>query len=116
MFADYVSAKFDSSGNVPRIPPLRFGAELRHSHLHWQARLRLTQVQDQSSTASKESKTEGHTLLNIYLDYHVTFGDRTGILFLKGSNLLDESIKMAHIVIKRCGAGTGSRHRDRLEV
>ena len=107
VFADYVSAKFDSSGNVPRIPPLRFGAELRHSHLHWQARLRLTQVQDQSSTASKESKTEGHTLLNIYLDYHVTFGDRTGILFLKGSNLLDESIRWHTSLLKDVAPAPG---------
>ena len=106
-FGDYVSAEFEESGNVPRIPPLRFGVELSHSHLNWQAKLRLTQAQDQTSTASNESKTKGHTLLNFYLDYHMAFGARTVLLFLKGSNLLDEPIRWHASLLKDVAPAPG---------
>ena len=107
LFADYVEAKFDSSGNVPRIPPLRFGVELSHSRLNWQAKLRLTQVQDQSNTATNETKTKGHTMLNFYADYHMSFGEKTGLLFLKAINLLDEPIRWHTSLLKDVAPAPG---------
>ncbi len=107
LFADYVSAKFDRSGDVPRIPPLRFGVELRHSHINWQAKLRLTQVQDQGNTGLNETKAAGHTLLNFFLDYHLPFEDMTGLLFLKGSNMLDESIRSHTSLLKDVAPAAG---------
>lgn len=107
LFADYVSAEFDRSGAVPRIPPLRFGVELRHSHVNWQAKLRLTQVQDQGNTALNETRTAGHTLLNFYLDYHMPLADKTGLLFIKGSNMLDEPIRRHTSLLKDLAPAAG---------
>jgi len=107
LFGDYVSAEFDRSGNVPRIPPLRFGAEWRHSHVNWQAKLRWTQVQEQSDVGRNESRTNGYSLLNFYADYHLQLGSQTGLVFLKGINLLDERIRHHTSLLKDIAPSPG---------
>lgn len=107
IFGDYVSAKFNHIGNVPRIPPARYGVELKHSHVDWQAKLRLTRVEDQSDTAINENPTNGHTLLNLYVDYHVQFGNQSGLLFLNGSNLLNERIRHHTSLLKDVAPAAG---------
>jgi iron complex outermembrane recepter protein len=107
LFSDYVLAEFDRSGYVPRIPPLRFGGELRHSHLNWQAKLRWTEVQKQSDTGLNESASKGYSLLNFYADYHLPLGDREGMLFFKLNNLLDESIRSHTSLLKGIAPSAG---------
>ena len=107
LFTDYVSAEFDSRGNVPRIPPLRYGFELSHSHLDWQARLRWTEVQTQSDAAFNESRTHGYSLVNIYADYHLEIGNQTGLLFFKLNNLLDEKIRHHTSLLKDVAPAIG---------
>ena len=107
LFGDYVRAKFDSAGNVPQIPPLRYGAELRHSHTHWQAKLRLTNVADQEKTAIHETDTDGYTLVNFYADYHLDLAGTEAFLFLKGSNLLDETIRHHTSLLKDVAPAAG---------
>lgn len=93
LFGDYVRAEFDSQGNVPRIPPLSVGFELRHSHVNWQTKLRWTEIQHQSDTAFNESRTDGYRLLNYYADYHLPFDSSEVLFFVKANNLLDEEIR-----------------------
>jgi len=107
LFGDYVRAKFDHAGNVPQIPPLSYGVELSHSHVDWQAKLRLTTAADQRKTAAHESATNGYTLLNFYADYHLRFGSDMAYLFVKGSNLLDETIRQHTSLLKDVAPAPG---------
>ena len=107
MFADYVRAEFDSSGNVPRIPPLRAGMEIKHSHLHWQAKLRWSEVQSQSNTGFNESSSKGYSLLNFYADYHLPFDKSEALLFFKANNLLDEEIRHHSSLLKDLAPAAG---------
>lgn len=107
LFSDYVLAEFDGRGNVPRIPPLRFGAELRHSHLNWQTKLRWTEVRNQSDTGINETNTDGYSLLNFYADYHLPIGNQASLVFFKLNNLLDESIRHHTSLLKDVAPSAG---------
>ncbi|MEJ2415724.1 MAG: TonB-dependent receptor [Exilibacterium sp.] len=93
LFSDFVRAKFDSQGDVPRIPPLRYGAQLAYTLPRWSARIRITEVDDQDKIAASEVPTDGYTLVNLYTDYHFAASDRGAVVFIKGNNLLDEEIR-----------------------
>ena len=94
LFGDYVRARFDRGGNVPRIPAARFGAEVSHSHADWVYKLRATRVGEQDKTArNNESSTDGYTLLNVVVDYHAQVFGQELLLFAKGNNLLNEKIR-----------------------
>ncbi len=107
LFSDYVRAEFDRGGNIPRIPPLRAGIELRHSHVRWQTKLRWTEVQQQKDTGINESRTDGYSLLNFYVDYHLPLGQREALFFFKASNLLDESIRYHSSLLKDLAPAAG---------
>lgn len=106
-FADYVRAELDSSGDVPRIPPLRAGIELQHSHVHWQAKLRWQEVQQQDNVAFGELASAGYSLLSAYADWHFDLGNREALVFLRGTNLLDEEIREHPSFLKEVAPGAG---------
>ena len=108
LFADYVEAEFDRGGNVPRIPPLRFGFEWTHSHVNWLVKLRWTRVDSQSDLASNETASDGYHLLSLYGDYHLDVG-RGGslLLFARGNNLLDETIRNHTSLLKDVAPAPG---------
>ena len=90
---DIVRASFDNGGNVPRMSPARLGGGLLFSANQWSLDLGLTHVFDQNHTAVGETETDGHTLLELYADYHFTPGERELLIFVKGTNLLDEQMR-----------------------
>lgn len=100
VFGDYVRARFDSNGNVPRIPPLRYGAQLAHSHADWQYKLRVTRVAKQSDAALNERSTNGYTLVNATVDYHAKLLGNELTLFGKANNLLDEEVRNHASILK----------------
>ncbi len=93
LFGDYVRADLDDGSNVPRIPPLRIGTEIALLQQNWSIKLRATAVDDQTRTAENETATEGYTLVNLYFDYHLPFGEQQLVAFIKGNNLLDKEIR-----------------------
>ncbi|MDT8428098.1 MAG: TonB-dependent receptor [Pseudomonadales bacterium] len=94
LFGDLVRADFDSGGDVPRIPPAKFGAELRYFANAWSAHLHVTRVQKQDNVGNLELKTDGYTQLALYADYHMPLGSSSDLTFyLRGDNLLDEEIR-----------------------
>lgn len=96
IFGDYVRATFDDvtgDRDVPRIPALRMGAELSHSHRNWLYRMRATHVSEQDDVAANETRTDGYVLVNASVDYHLPYAGGEFTLFGKISNLLDERVR-----------------------
>jgi iron complex outermembrane recepter protein len=100
LFADYVKAEFDGGGNVPRIPPRRLGMEIAWLRELWSLKLRVTGVDDQNRIAANETASSGYTLVDAYFDYHLPVNGGEAVLFIKGSNLLDEEIRNHASLIK----------------
>jgi iron complex outermembrane receptor protein len=92
LFTDFVNAEEDASGeNLPRIPPQRFGVGLHGGWKLLDASVDAIFADDQGDVAPNELPTEGYTLLSASLSY--TFADSGLLLFLRGSNLLDEEVR-----------------------
>ena len=92
LFTDFVNAEEDVTGdNLPRIPPQRFGLGLHGGWRSLDATIDAIFADDQDDVVENELPTEGYTLLNASLSY--TFADSGLLLFLRGSNLLDEDIR-----------------------
>ncbi len=100
VFGDYVRARLDGDGDVPRIPAMRVGAEISHTHNEWLYKLRATRVAKQTNVAMNESETDGYTLLSASVDYHATVFGEEMTVFAQGSNLLDEEIRNHVSVLK----------------
>ena len=95
LFSDYVRAKLDKSGDVPRIPPLRYGAALDYTAYSWTAGMRLTQANEQSHAGEFEDDTDAYTRLDAHVHYHIDTASGNWLLFVKGTNLLDDDIRNA---------------------
>ncbi len=94
VFGDFVHARFDAGGNVPRIPPAKFGAELRLFGSNWSAHLHATRATEQDRTGATELPTDAYTLLSLYADYHFDIGANSEFkVFARGNNLLDEEVR-----------------------
>jgi len=91
---DFVHAKFEDGGYVPRIPPHRLGGGLFWRSEHWFARVSLLHAFAQNKIADEETATPGYNLLRAELSYRQKLADGRGItLGLVGDNLLNERIR-----------------------
>ena len=96
VFSDYVRGRFVNGDrdDVPRMPPLRYGAELGFGNSLWTTALRYTRGETQTHPGKNETSTGGYHLLTATADYQIktgTWGDLW--LFAKAHNLLDEEIR-----------------------
>lgn len=94
---DFVHARFDDGGYVPRMPPHRLGGGLYYRDSNWFARVGLLHAFDQDQVAPDEPTTPGYTLLNAELSYAVTTEGPAGLapamrIGVRGDNLLDEKV------------------------
>ena len=93
VFADMTEAKLNTGEYVPRIPATRYGANIDWLRGSWSVSLDHTHVTRQNDLASFELPTEGYDLLDLSVNW-VHFTDRVEtLIFIKGSNLLDEEIR-----------------------
>lgn len=93
VFADMTEAELNSGENVPRIPAERFGVNIDWLRGNWMASLDHTHVGRQSTLAAFELPTEGYDLLDLSVNW-VHYSNRLETLvFVKGTNLLDEEIR-----------------------
>lgn len=95
VFGDYVRAELDSGGYVPRVTPARFGTELEYEVASWRANMRWTEVQDQDRPGDGEEPTEGYSRLDANLSYRIDGDNANYTLFVRGGNLLNETIRDA---------------------
>ena len=99
---DYVVAEFTNGGNVPRIPPMRYGLGLFYETDTLFSRLSFLQAERQSNLATGETTTGGYTDLRFEATYAMQLPDtdRQIELGIVGTNLLDEQIRN-HVSFKK---------------
>jgi iron complex outermembrane receptor protein len=96
LFSDYTRGTFDKGGNVPRLPPLRYGLQLDYDYNNWHNELRLTRAEAQTDVAANDSTSPAYVLLNLNSQYHLAhFANTDILLFAKAKNLLNENIRNA---------------------
>ncbi|MDD2761559.1 MAG: TonB-dependent receptor [Methylomonas sp.] len=94
MFSDYTRGEFKSGGDVPRMPPLRYGLQLDYNQDQLSSYLRLTRADDQPHVGEFETSTAGYFLLNAGVNYQIKASqDAKLMVFAKGNNLLDANIR-----------------------
>ncbi len=96
LFSDFTRGQFTSGGDVPRMPPLRFGFQMDHFLGNWQNGLRLTRGEAQDRPGDFDTQTPSYVLLGLSSQYRVKrFQDVDVSVFAKANNLLDENIRNA---------------------
>ncbi|WP_019868356.1 TonB-dependent receptor [Methylovulum miyakonense] len=94
LFSDYTRGKFVGGGDVPRMPPLRFGFQLDHIKNDWSSNLRLTRGEAQDHPGDFDTATAGYVQLNLSTQYLIKqIKDVDVLVFAKANNLLDENIR-----------------------
>lgn len=93
VFGDYVRATLDDGGDLPRIAPLRFGSSISYDKNQWTSKLNMTRSAKQNHPGNNQSNTEGYTRIDAQISYRVAQNTAEYLIFLKGSNLLDEEIR-----------------------
>jgi iron complex outermembrane receptor protein len=90
---DY-TADIALGGDLPRIAPARFGTELRWSNAHWRAGLGAVRYFDQDRVAEFEEASDGYTLVNADIAWHIDRANGNAFeLFVNANNLLDEEAR-----------------------
>ncbi|MBL8298652.1 MAG: TonB-dependent receptor [Rhodanobacteraceae bacterium] len=101
VWGDTVRASLDSGGNLPRMAPARFGADLKWSAQAWRASAGVTRYLAQDRPAPFETATDGFTLVNAHLSYTIDSSDNTSWeLFADGSNLTNQTARLSTSYIK----------------
>ncbi|MBU3735453.1 MAG: TonB-dependent receptor [Methylobacterium sp.] len=98
--ADYVHATNDRTGDpLPRIAPLRLGFGLDYVFNRLNARLDVSRSFDQNRNAAEELETDGYTMVNALVSYHLPTRLHLDA-FLKATNLLDQEAREHTSIIK----------------
>ncbi len=81
-------------GNLPRIAPSRYGADLNWTLGGWRANVGAVRYQKQDRVAALEAPSPGYTLVNAGVAWRVGEADGTQWeLFLDGRNLTDRDAR-----------------------
>lgn len=95
LFTDYVRARLNSGGNIPRTTPQRFGLEWNHRSGPWKLNLMTTHILKQNKRADLETSTSAYTMINIFAGYTMKMDRSTKLtVFLQGKNLMNEDIRI----------------------
>ncbi|MFT6771729.1 MAG: iron complex outermembrane receptor protein [Congregibacter sp.] len=96
VFGDMIVGEFDSAGDAPRLPPMRFGSELSWRSDAVGVYLKVLNASDQDNPGDFETETGGYTRWDAGIDYNVQFSGKTELFaFLKLKNLTDEEIRLS---------------------
>jgi iron complex outermembrane receptor protein len=94
LFSDYTRGYFVQGGNVPRMPPLRYGFQLDYEYQQLSTNLRLTRAEAQNYAANNDANTKGYVSLNLGAQYKIgNFQHSKVLLFANAKNVLNETIR-----------------------
>jgi iron complex outermembrane receptor protein len=89
VFSDYTRAKLDAGGNVPRIPPMRFGTSFHYEQGNWHGEVEVIRNSKQDKIASYETETDGYNMVSASVNYYLGLDDVDMTFYLEGKNLGD---------------------------
>lgn len=94
LFSDGVRARLLEGGDVPRMPPQRYGLALQVDTGPWQAELRATRARAQTRPGDNETATDGWFQLHAGLRWTQALADsRTLTVFFVGRNLGNQEVR-----------------------
>ncbi len=111
LFADYVRAKLDDGGDLPRIPPMRFGASLDYDYKAVSASFSWTHYSEQDDVASLETETDGYDWVEANVNYRIPFDTTELTVFVKAENLMDEEARVHSSFLKNLAPRPGRNFR-----
>lgn len=91
---DYIRARLNGGGDLPRTPPLRMAAELAYEQDAISADVRATRYFKQDNVSELEQATAGYTLLDASVSYRFELGAQLLTAYIKGQNLTDEEARV----------------------
>lgn len=93
LFSDFTRGVFTRGGDVPRMPPLRYGMQLNYDIERFAFNSRLTRANAQNEAGENQTATPGYILWNVSAQYHLKVENHDVLLFAQGNNLLDQTIR-----------------------
>lgn len=91
VFGDRVRAELDGGDSLPRIPAGRLGVRSDLVEGPWTASLEYVRIGRQDRIAAFETETPGYDMVNATLAYDFQAGPLASQIYVRGSNLLDET-------------------------
>ena len=93
LYSDFTRGQFRDGGNVPRMPPLRYGFQLNYDIERYNFTSRLTRAEAQNDAGENQTQTPGYILWNVSAQYHLKIEQQDILVFARGNNLLDQTIR-----------------------
>jgi iron complex outermembrane receptor protein len=91
---DLLRGKFDDAGQVPRLPPSRFGGKLQWANDSLATWVDVQYAADQDRPGQLEEASRAYTRINVGADYTLGLGaDGDLTVFVRGKNLSDAEIR-----------------------
>ena len=109
VFGDYVVARFDDGSSLPRIPAARLGVRADVSYERWSGSLEYYRVFSQDRIADFETGTPGYDMVNASIAYDFDAGPFKSQLYVRGTNLLNETA-LNHTSFIKAQAPLRGRH------
>lgn len=108
VYGDRIRGEFDGGDNVPRLPPFRIGSRLNVKAGDFAAYAGVLHAADQDRSGPFEDDTEGYNRVDAGVSYTLkTFGDTSTLLFLRGTNLTNQTIRNSASVLRAVAPESG---------
>lgn len=93
LFSDYTRGTLVDGGNLPRIPPMRVGAQLDYEASLLTFGAKVIHHLEQDETAAFELPTDSYTMVDTDVSYDLRGTHLDWTVFLRVNNLLDEEAR-----------------------
>lgn len=98
---DFVKAEFDDGGNLPRVPPRRWGGSALIEHGAFRGEAKLLRVDEQREVGDDEEPTSGYLDLGLQASWTFERDDNRHVeIGISGHNMLDEE-QRNHVSFKK---------------
>jgi iron complex outermembrane receptor protein len=93
-FSDYVRARLQNGGDLPRIPPLRLGGQFSYQFDQLGAFVDVIRYQEQDRVSNLETATDGYTMVDVNVTYDFQLVEQDLSAYFRISNLTDTEARV----------------------